>query len=331
MRVGIFRFADRPKSHEAMDWWEAGVRCCGDKPVRLDVGDSSKALAGIDVGISLFIPDKRRRGKHRVFISKAARALRQQGKRVLYFSVGFVHSRCDYEEENGIPLGAAFEYIAELSDGEREAALSRIHYEAGFDGLKGEADYCNRGAPEDRWNRLGVSLTPWRRSDGYILLIGQQPGGPSTQDVDIVQWYRDTVASIRQVTGRTIVFRQHPRTALRDDAEDREADLPSSLVLSRNVYLRDDLRGAAAVVAFSSNAAVTAAIAGIPVFVASKRCMAWPVGNRDLRRIEDPEFPDRSRWAAELAYTQWSVKEITTGAAWAWLRPHALRGPRSCM
>jgi hypothetical protein len=47
--------------------------------------------------------------------------------------------------------------------------------------------------------------------------------------------------------------------------------------------------------------------------------MAWDVTEHDLSRIEFPIKPDRDQWAANLAYTQWTMDEMARGWAWAHL------------
>jgi hypothetical protein len=84
------------------------------------------------------------------------------------------------------------------------------------------------------------------------------------------------------------------------------------------------LEGAWACVTFSSNAAVEAALAGVPVFACDEGSMALPIANRDLSEIERPALPDREQWAFDLAYAQWTLQEFANGSCWQ----HLCRGTR---
>tara|TARA_R100000027_G_C2224310_1_gene87100 strand:- start:506 stop:826 length:321 start_codon:yes stop_codon:yes gene_type:complete len=79
--------------------------------------------------------------------------------------------------------------------------------------------------------------------------------------------------------------------------------------------LADRLKSAWAVVNHSSNPAMTAAIAGIPVYV-SEASLSYDVGNKNYQNINNPEMPDRQNWANKLAYTEWWTSEIEEGLPW---------------
>ena len=51
---------------------------------------------------------------------------------------------------------------------------------------------------------------------------------------------------------------------------------------------------------------------GIPVFV-GPCSLAYDVGNTDLSKINNPSKPDRQQWLNDLAYTEWTTKEISEG------------------
>jgi hypothetical protein len=82
--------------------------------------------------------------------------------------------------------------------------------------------------------------------------------------------------------------------------------------------LAEALSKAHALVTPSSNVAIEAVVAGVPVFV-SPSSAAAPVGLTDLSLIEAPVYPDRDKWLAHLAYCQFSLEEMRSGAAWRML------------
>ena len=77
--------------------------------------------------------------------------------------------------------------------------------------------------------------------------------------------------------------------------------------------------------AYHGQAAVEAAIEGIPVFTFDRLAMSLPVANLGLTGIkeviEHPAMPDRQQWARDLAYTQWTLQEMGEGLPWEHLRP----------
>jgi len=83
--------------------------------------------------------------------------------------------------------------------------------------------------------------------------------------------------------------------------------------------LQDDLRDCWAVVTHSSNVAVDAVLAGIPVFV-EPTSMAVPVSNsvRSIDNLEEPFFPDDDllgTWWASLMCQQFTFGEMSSGVA----------------
>jgi hypothetical protein len=163
--------------------------------------------------------------------------------------------------------------------------------------------HSGRGRPAfDRLARLGVKVKPWRASGGHILVCppGRMFGRISGFDSD--QWTLEILRALRPVTDRDIVVRTKPE--------------------GPNIHrapLREDLVDCHAVVTHSSNAAVEALIAGVPVFCTDP-CAAFAMGTPDVSRIEAPAMPDgREEWAATLAANQWTLEEFESGLAWGML------------
>ncbi len=184
------------------------------------------------------------------------------------------------------------------------------HYAVGFGGMNGRADFRNQNSPPDRWRKLGVELLPWRtiQGDKYILLCGQVPWDANVEHVHIEQWLLESYRKIKARTDRKVYFRPHPRAlgrlALRD-LEEHTGPI--------------DWRQVHAVVTFNSNTAVEAIINGVPAFVEDIGSMATTVSSRSLYDIEFPWYPDRQRWAQDLAYAQWTPQEMREGRTWSHL------------
>lgn len=152
-----------------------------------------------------------------------------------------------------------------------------------------------RECPSDRVERLGIQLSPWRKRGSTILVC------PPTQFFmdahGCPDWLRTTLATLRANTDRPVEIRSKPA-----------AGAPSE-------PLESALGRAYAIVTHSSNIAVEAAVAGVPVFVAPTSAAA-PVGETDLTRIEQPRRPERQAWLNHLAYSQFTFDEIANGEAW---------------
>jgi len=179
------------------------------------------------------------------------------------------------------------------------------YYMVGLNGLNGRADFRNKNMPYDRFKALGIEVKP-RQEGKHILLCGQVPWDASVDHIDMAAWLDNAVAEINRVTDRPIVFRPHPK-------------YPNAIVggcAHSMESLEDDLKNCHAVVTFSSNTAVEAAIQGIPVFAFDEGSMALPVANTKWAKLKDPCLPDRTQWLNNLAYCQWTPEEMSKGLPW---------------
>lgn len=180
------------------------------------------------------------------------------------------------------------------------------YYAAGFEGLNGRADFRNQNSPADRWGLLqaqGVHYKPWRYGDD-VMVCGQVPWDASVDHTEHVEWIHGTIARLKQITNRRIVFRPHPQAPF---SAVGEIPVETGPVAWDRVH---------ACVTFNSNTAVEAALQGVPVFVDDIGSMALRIANRNLRDIDNPALPSRQQWAYDLAYTQWTPKEMRGGLAW---------------
>lgn len=185
---------------------------------------------------------------------------------------------------------------------------------AQFDGLNGRG--WHPGADDDgaRWRRHhGDAMQPWREPGGqYALLIGQCAGDKAVQNLGIRAWYGNVAARALAAHGWPVVFRQHPKVAQQEG--------PPGIPRLKG-DLEAALEGAALVLTLNSNVGVLAALAGVPAVAEDAGSMAWPVASHDASEIVRPE---RSRWAAHLAWAQWQETELRSGDAWDHLR-HGLK------
>ena len=165
-------------------------------------------------------------------------------------------------------------------------------------GLNGRGEFRGVSSSPERFETFhGHLKQPWRRKPGYALLIGQVPGDMSLAGVggDLARWYAETTDALEDL-GYEVKFRQHPLAGH-----------------GSGETLQEALSGAAICVTFNSNTGVESVLAGVPTVTMDKGSMAWGVSSHSL---EQTETPCRTQWAAELAWKQWSLGELQSGAAW---------------
>lgn len=141
--------------------------------------------------------------------------------------------------------------------------------------------------------KLVPQFRPWRRTGKHIVLAVPGPDFGRPFGFDCENWHQGAYQCLKQRTDRPI--RVRPRVA----------DYPLAV----------DLKDAWALVTHSSNVAVDAVQAGIPVFV-EPTSSAAPVGNLDYRNIETPVMPDRQDWWDSLMCQQFTLDEMRRGLAY---------------
>lgn len=155
-----------------------------------------------------------------------------------------------------------------------------------------------RKVPEDRWREMGIKAWDWSR-DGKQIVVAE-PTPTYARFHGIEGWTERTVARLRSLTDRPIVLR------------DKEMQR-----FGRKLH--EDLRGAHALVAHGSNAAVEAVVMGCPVFVDPSSAAAL-VGLTDLDKIDHPTYPNRTDWLKSLCYSQFNERELVDGTLWRLLQ-----------
>ena len=160
-----------------------------------------------------------------------------------------------------------------------------------------------------RWCALGLNLWPWRRRGEYVIVCPPSRLFASLMGFSADKWLEVVVARIKSATKRPIRVRMKMSW--------------HEVKMARIPPLAEELPNAWALVTHSSNAAVEALVAGIPVFCTDP-CAAAVMGKRDVLEIESPAYPaDRERWAAVLANNQWTLPEMRDGTCWRMLKGEA--------
>lgn len=154
----------------------------------------------------------------------------------------------------------------------------------------------------DRWEALRMPLAPMRLNpDGHVLFASSSETYCAFHGLGTPQEYFERVrAKLQRYTSREIVFR----------AKYAEPPLPEAL---KRAYL---------VVTHGSGAAVEALRLGVPVLVLGEG-IARHLGRTRCQDVERPLLPAehvRRAFFNDLAYCQWTLDEMKSGAAWAELR-----------
>lgn len=171
------------------------------------------------------------------------------------------------------------------------------HFALALGGHNG-AGRWNVGGPE-RWERFGVPLAPWREEGTHVIVRGQRGIG-SSEMASPPNWHETMAARLRGFTKRPIVIRLHHK--LRNEPVGHGLD--------------HALKDCHAVVTWASSIAPRALAKGCPVFICAPRSIALACSAGRLPDdIEKPARPDRLPMFERLAWAQWGMSELASGAA----------------
>lgn len=174
--------------------------------------------------------------------------------------------------------------------------------------------FLSSGNTSHRRQQLGVNIEDWHHSGREIIIALQRADSNQWAGLPALeQWVDDTIVRIRQHTDRPIVVRPHPRYRLGKLTQLCEIQSPNRLINTYDDYnISSSVKHTWALVNHNSNPAVTAVLHGTPAFVGYSS-IAVPVSNLDFSQIENPLRPDRTQWANDLAWTEWTRDEIAKG------------------
>lgn len=167
-------------------------------------------------------------------------------------------------------------------------------YAISLDGHNGSGRWFPGGA--DRWAALGLKEKPYRKSGEHILVCGQRGIG-SREMASPQDWHLDVANRLKYISEREIVVRPHPGKD-KTKAPDIDAQLD----------------GAWAVVVWSSAIALRALLRGIPVFYEAPHHILAPAMEHGIRGINRPQYLDRQAAFESMAWAQWNIDEIRSGA-----------------
>lgn len=176
-------------------------------------------------------------------------------------------------------------------------------------GLNGRGRFVMPGGVQRDLTRFQeihpAGCEPWhdgaRTSLGgdLAVIMGQVPGDQSIRSIDFGRWVREVGERLKK-DGWRVTFRPHP------GCPRMHYDLPV-----QRGQLRDVLTLADLAVTFNSNSGVDAVLAGVPTVAMDEGSMVRSVAAHDIAVVT----PDRTEWAARLAWCQYSREELASGFA----------------
>tara|TARA_E500000081_G_C6139606_1_gene359366 strand:- start:101 stop:931 length:831 start_codon:yes stop_codon:yes gene_type:complete len=183
-------------------------------------------------------------------------------------------------------------------------------WKVGIDGINRDAIFPDGNNNSDRAEQLGLKLKPWNTNGSKIIICTQHDKSQQWEGMPpIQQFVVDMIRGVQMWTDKEIVVRPHPRCKL--NIPGIEVQAPKQIP---GTYDDFDLQfeDVYAVINWSSNPATQAVMNGIPVFT-GQSSLAWDMSIKSLTNINNPLLPDREQWLNNLAYTEWSVPEISQG------------------
>ena len=186
MQVGICYTKNSANAIAACDAFCEGVEATGDHYVKIFNSKGLRNLSACDVSVQVCDYNKHCGVDFRYNLNKIARAT---STRRIIIDTGFVKNKRSDDND-----------------------LDR-YMQVGYDGIKRNAKCYAKGSSLDRWAALEIQEKPWRQDEynnQHILIIGQHEIGISTQHIDVVSWWEQTISFIQIATDRKIKFRPHP-------------------------------------------------------------------------------------------------------------------------
>lgn len=315
MKVEIWRrtVKDRRRgaSWELLEHMAEGIRACGDEPVIVNqnlTGEWQKdemeptEKIGCMFGYGGSNQMHHTKGRRRDLVERA----KKKGLYIITFDGGLLSS-----------FGNTITH-------------PQHHWRVSLFSPMNNGNFLSDNSPSDRWEMMkslwNIQNDPWRVSNPTdpILFALQPQDNWSMNELDPIKWFNDVYKTLRPLTNREFLVRPHPNhmAAMENRKNEFPKDVkliigPTSFVGDSKKFYRFDFQKAIAnchaVVTHNSTASTDSCVRGIPTFCTSDLALCWPVCNKDLTRIENPEMPERTQWLYDLGYKMWTTDEIKDG------------------
>lgn len=182
-----------------------------------------------------------------------------------------------------------------------------LYYRFAVNGWSPEA-YVRQGLSSERFDRLGLTIAPWRTGGTEIIIAGSTAKACREHGFGYQAWERSAAERLRGC-GRPVVYRPKPS----------EGDVPPIAGLQTDRRpIGEAMASAYAVVTHHSNTAIDALLAGVPVHCATGAAAAFSV---PMDAIADaPLLDGREQFLHDVAWLQWTLDEMRDGTCWTHLR-----------
>lgn len=189
------------------------------------------------------------------------------------------------------------------------------HFKVAVNERHGTAYFMDKPKPPDRFKKFRISVKPWRKKGGNILLAGMSAKAAWSWGLQNEEYEKNTVYQLQRLTAREIIYRPKPNFV--------EAQPISGSKMDRHTPVEVALLRAHCVIAHHSNLACDALLEGVPVLC--KYGLASVLAPYDLTSVEHPFYPEgREQWAYNAAYCNWSLEEMASGKCWGFLKEEGL-------
>ncbi len=189
--------------------------------------------------------------------------------------------------------------------------LRDTHYRIVVDGWSPER-YVRANLPHDRLKSFGVEVQPVQCGGDTIVVAGSSAKAAAEHGLGYQQWEKDVIRHL-QGFGKRIVYRPKPK--------DRFASPINGAMLDTQP-LEESLSRACFVVTHHSNVAIDALVNGIPVHCVTGAGTAFSI---PLEECANPTMPEgREQFLADVAWLNWSLDEMRSGACWRHLKERGL-------
>lgn len=210
--------------------------------------------------------------------------LREEGKKTIVFDLGYID-----RSATGVPNG---------------------YYQIGLDRLGWVPNFS---CPPDRFNNLGVEITPTRVKDSNkVLVIGQKFNDPQHKmNEDQHKAYCKKTCKTFKELGYEVDFRPHPKSKFSIEGFDT----------CNGGNFSELIKDYKMVVVYNSTAGVEALLAGVPVIAMAEDAHYREVCSRlwEDGKMTTPDIYDVEDYMYRLAYSQWKREEIEEGVPFKFL------------
>ena len=200
-----------------------------------------------------------------------------------------------------------------------------VTWKVGIGGINRSATFV-KPFEENRHEKIGISLAPWKKGPGFVTIFTQRPDSLQWSGMRSVEsWVSDHIKEIRKHTKRDILLRPHPRDRITNWSSLAGTGVYVAPPVAIGVDAFDHERvfkETYFAINHSSGPSVQCAIDGIHI-ACSQDSLAYDVSD-SVSSIETPSNKDRNEWANMIAHTEWTIEEIKAGIPWKHLRSNLL-------